>query len=461
MRRAALVALLCAAPAGAWETDTTHLGLTEQAALSSGVNARLQKALGRRGGWLEPLAVVPSAFTQLYLRLERVPFSTGARPDARGQQSALGWLRAGALLEGIPATRNGNHFYDPVHKTGLTGKGAGGLSEFVTETVGGGSLAKTGVPAPDWIAAKNNDLGIARFWLELERAGTAPAPTDRSQHLALALVCAGAMLHVLEDVGFPANARDDLKEYLSPLGGGAGDRGSRSARLATFLYGGLGVPAPEKPEKRDRWRTFFTAEDGTGLADVTATRWYSLGTLPGEVVVRSSARADEILGRVKETLRFPSPAPTEINLKRAESDEGGVVRADGVCLATYRLRDERLWFELPDDCVAEQLGAILPVVGGYAAGMLDWLFRGQLDVAIKGGTATVSAAKLGKGTLRLFAEDAQGVRRPMVEVAVAGGADLLGRAPVPAGTARVAAVFKGVDAAGEEVVAIGVADVAP
>src|SRR5882724_7153588 len=96
VRRAALVMLLCAAPAGAWETESTHLGLTEQAALSSGVNARLQKALGRRLGWLEPLAVLPSAFTQLYQRLERVPFASGARPDARGQQSALAWLRAGA-----------------------------------------------------------------------------------------------------------------------------------------------------------------------------------------------------------------------------------------------------------------------------------------------------------------------------------------------------------------------------
>jgi len=405
--------------------------------------------------------VVPSAFAELYRRLERVPFSTGARPDARGQQSALGWLRAGALLEGIPAGRNRNHFYDPVHKTGLTGTGAGGLGEFVWETVGGGKLAKNGMPAPDWLAAKDNELGLARFWVELERAGTAPTPADRSQHLALALVCAGAMLHVLEDVGFPANARDDLKEYLSPLGGGTGDRGSRAARLATFLYGNLGVPAPAKPEKRDRWRAFFTAEDGTGLADVTASQWYSLGTLPGEVVVRPSAKAEDVLGRVKETLRFPSPAPKELNLKRAATDDGGALRAGDVCLATYHLRDEKLSFELPDDCVAEQLGAILPVVGGYAAGLLDWLFRGELDVAVKGTTATVTAPKLGKGTLRFYAEDAQGVRRPLVEVAVAGGADLTGRADVPAGTARVAAVFKGVDASGEDIVAIGVGDVAP
>ncbi len=452
-----LLCLLVALPAGAWEADSTHLGLTDQAALASGVHLRLQAALGRHLGWLEPLKVGPAAFAELYRRLELVPPASGTRPDARGQQTALAWLRAGALVEGIPAARNRNHFYDPVHKTGLTGKGAGGLGEFVWETVAGDKLPGQGMAAPDWLVAKDNELSLERFWLELERAATAPLPADRDQHLALALMCAGAALHVLEDVGFPANARDDLKEYLSPLGGGAADRGSRMARLAAFLYGSLGVPPPGKVEKRDKWRAFFTSEDGTGLADVTASRWYSLGTLPGELrKVPPEWSPAEVVGRVKEAQSFPSPAPRDLNLKRAAGEAGATLRHGGVCLAAYRLRDERLTFTIPDECAAEQLAAILPVVGGYATGLLDWMFRGQLDVSVRGATATVTAPglRLGKGTLHVLVEDAQGARRPAGEASVGGGEEL-GRVTLPSGGVKAVAVFVGVDAAGEAIVAVG------
>jgi hypothetical protein len=459
MKRA-LVCLLVVVPAGAgaWEADTTHVGLTEQAALASGVHVRLQNALGRRLGWLEALTVAPAAFAELYKRLELLPPAGGTRPDSRGRQTAIAWLRAGALLEGIPAARNRNHFYDPVHKTGLTGKNAGGLGEFAWETIAGDSLPGQGMAAPDWVAAKDNELGLDRFWIELERAATAPLPADRDQHLALALMCAGGVVHVLEDVGFPANARDDLKEYLSPLGGGPADRGSRLARLAAYIYGSLGVPAPGKTEKREKWRAFFTAEDGTGLADVTASRWYSLGTLPGEVrKVGDDARPADVLSRVKEAQSFPSPAPRELNLKRAATDAGATLRQGGVCLAAYRLRDERLSFSIPDDCAAEQLSAILPTVGSYATGLLEWMFRGQLEVTVRGGTAIVTGPglHLGKGTLRVLVEDAQGARRQASETAASAGAEELGKVTLPAGGAKVVAVFVGTDAAGEPIVAVG------
>src|SRR5262249_33483077 len=59
-----LCILLAGLPAGAWETDSTHLGLTEQAAVASGVHRRLQAALGRSLGWLEPLKVAPAGFVE-------------------------------------------------------------------------------------------------------------------------------------------------------------------------------------------------------------------------------------------------------------------------------------------------------------------------------------------------------------------------------------------------------------
>jgi hypothetical protein len=454
--------LAAAAPAHAWEADTTHAGVTEQAALASGVAARLRAALGRRAGWLEPLAILPDRATALYKKLGAVEPTSGVVPDRRGRQSALAWLVAGAVLEGVPGDRERNHFYDPVHKTGLTGARTGGLFARAWRGIVGEPLPDEGLAAPDWVTARDNDLGVGRFWLELERAVTSPTRGERDEHLAMALICAGAIAHVLQDLGAPAHARDDLDEHLTPLGAGAGDRGSRFERLAALLHGRLGVPAPRPApadKGRARLRDFFTAADGTGLADVTAARWYSLGTLPGEVVVPEDPARGEVAAAVARTQRFPSPKPVkELRLRDTGGPDGAALRnEDGVCLANYRVTDGRLRFTISDACAAEQIAAILPEVAGRTSALLDWLFRGTLEVRVVGGGAVASvppgAVALGAGKLTLVGEEADGRRKPFATPELGVGA------PVPDGVVRVFALFRGVDAAGEELVAVGSATV--
>jgi hypothetical protein len=451
-----VVALLAAAPpARAWEADTTHAGLTEQAALASGVAARLRAAFGRRAGWLEPLAILPDRATALYKKLAVIEPTSGVVPDRRGRQSALSWLVAGAVLEGVPGARARHHFYDPARKTGLTGAGRGGFFQRAFQNLVGDALPDDGKAAPDWITAKENDLGIGRFWLELERAVTSATRGERDEHLAMALLCAGAMAHVLEDMGVPAHVRDDLEEHLAPLGAGPGDRGSRFERLAALLHGRLGVPAAGPAEPRARLRDFFTAADGQGLADVTAVRWYSLGTLPREVVVPEDPARGEVAAAVARAQRFPSPKPTrELKLNDTGGPDGAALRNEGgVCLANYRVADGKLRFTISDACAAEQIATILPDVAGRAAMFLDFLFRGTLEVRIAGGGVVASAAEgsvgLGKGKLTLVGEEADGRRKPFA------APDLGVGAPVPEGVVRVFAVWRGVDVNGEELVAVG------
>jgi hypothetical protein len=314
-----------------------------------------------------------------------------------------------------------------------------------------------GLPATDWTTAKDNDMSLGRFWLELEKSVTAPSRGARDEHLAMALLVAGALLHVLEDMGAPAHARDDLREHLLPLGAGPTDRGSRFERLAALLYGRLGVPAPTGEVGREKFRDFFTAADGKGLADLTHARWYSYGTLPGDTVVRADAARGDLAKAVARNQRFPSPRPErDLRTRNSNDPDGNAMRdAEGVCLTNYRVKEGRLHFAISDACANEQLAAMLPRIGAYATGLLDWLFRGALAVAVVGGSAQISVPEgetaLGAGKLTVVGEDAEGRRTVITSAPWQGPTSVA----LPDGVAHVYAVFRGVDGGGEEVVAVG------
>lgn len=454
-------ALLATGAARAWEAHTTHAGIAEAAAFGSRVHVTLTEAHGRALGWYEPLTVPKDAAPALHEKLAHLEPSEGYVPDARGRQPAVGWLVAGAVLEDLPAARGRHHFYDPVHKTGLTGANARGLKAFVERRIFARLVRERavskGTAAPDWVFSKENDLGMLRFTSELEKSVTAGTKAARDQHLAYALLCAGAMTHVLADLGSPSRTRDDLAEHLETLGAGPADRGSRFERLASVSYGRLGI-ATTRPIARPSARAFFTDPDGKGLADLTNARWFSSGTLPRTTPIPPRPRPGEVSAAVAGALRFPLPAPgKDLDLATAGLRDGALLRnADGVCLARYRVLANELRWDIPEDCAAEQIAAILPTVTAYTAGFLEFLFRGTLGVTADG-AISVGDTALGKGTLTVLAEDAKGTRRVIGTYAIAGdkaGADLAA-IDVPEETARVVALFKGLDANGQELVAVG------
>jgi hypothetical protein len=98
---------------------------------------------------------------------------------------------------------------------------------------------------------------------------------------------------------------------------------------------------------------------------------------------------------------------------------------------------------------------MLPRIGGYATGLLEWLFRGALAVAVVGGSAQISVpageAALGAGKLTVLGEDAEGRRTVLTSGPWQGPTSV----PLTDGVQRVYAVFRGVDDGGEELVAVG------
>ncbi|HEY0992471.1 MAG TPA: hypothetical protein VGD80_35705 [Kofleriaceae bacterium] len=445
---AAVVLALMPASAGAWEPQTTHAGLAEQAALASRLHKRLV-SLGFVGGLFEPLTIPPAVAPALTSALKLLSPTHGSVPDARGRQVALAWLTAGAALADVPAVHGANHFFDPATGRGWVAPDRGmltGLSDKVRETLGRSSLPGKGVPAPDWVTDKTNPFNLEQFLNQYAKAVSAATPGERSRYMAAALVAAGAMLHTLGDLGAPSRVRGDTAAHLDALGAGPDDLGSRFERIAALAYGRLGVPAPSRTITRTHLRDYFSSKDGGGLADVIARSYFSPGTLPEPTHVGSD---------IKPRLVRPQPAlPARLNLMAANRDDGTTLRtASGTCLARYRVERDTVTFSLDDDCMLEQLAYILPEVSAYEAGLLDFLLRGELTITT-GDQIAVSGKGLGAGNVEILVEDDRGVRKSIASVA-ATGAEQLAQVASPGAGARVVAVFRGTDAAGEPIVAVG------
>ena len=111
-------------------------------------------------------------------------------------------------------------------------------------------------------------------------------------------------------------------------------------------------------------------------------------------------------------------------------------------------------FSLDDECMLEQIEKILPEVVAYETGLLDFLLRGELTIGISS-QITVSAKGLGTGNVDVLVEDDRGVRRSIGTAQVTAGKEELVRIAHPGAGTRVVAVFRGVDAGGEPIVAVG------
>ncbi|WP_428262459.1 hypothetical protein [Haliangium sp.] len=477
-----VAAALLPTAAPAWEAETTHAGLSERAALHGHLHGHLRDRLGVAAGVFAELTVPPADAPELIEALRALNPTHCYVPDERGRMRALGWLSAGAVVADIPAAHSANHFFDPTTGAGLSDSTLGGLfvrmRHWIQARSVGAGLVRSGRPATDWLIDAENPMGYEGFLDQYAKAVGAATAGERERHLAGALVAAGALLHVLQDMGSPSHVRDDLGAHYDRIGAGSLDRGSRFERVAALGYGRLGVPGPASNARLSALipggaipagglRAFLSNPDRTGLADLTAQRWFSAYTLPAPLRIHAGMGSGEISERLNAGLARPLPAPPRrLDLEAARADGARLEDQTGVCVARYRIdADDRLTWRLDDDCMNEQIAAILPVVVSYSAAMLDWLFRGAIDLTVTSadGAAQASAAAaqvaLGSGQLSLFWDDETGMRKPLgAPVTVTAGAlgvTLIEAVPVPAQARAVAALFKGVDAGGERIVAVG------
>lgn len=432
--------LAAALPARAYHA-ATHVGLTERAAFASSLHARLMQRFGRVLGLYEPLALDGNerdpARRELMRRIAQLDPESGYTPD-RGRLSALGWLVAGSAIEGVPAARTRNHFYDPSRGRGLdqvdgealrtrlgaAATGVGSVRGVFTGTTFDGS----GMSSLDWIRSPDNEWGLQRFLDELERSAAAGTPAERDGALARALLAAGSIVHLVEDAGDPTYVRDDYRVALEA------DAGPYE-RFVVSEYGRVGVPDLDgAPVAKPRLDALFHDGDGSGLADRTQARFFTPGTLPQS-------------GRYGRPQAAPGDART------------GYVAGDVPHLVRYERTPAGIRWWLDERCHADYARVLLPETARFAAGAIELLFRGRLEIATADGSTTVTMHDLAlrSGTVSVYADVGDGPRRLVRArklLAPAGDGEPIASVTLPAGVRRVAAVFRGLDAAGEPLVVV-------
>ncbi len=474
------LALLLAGPARAYDFSTTHAGLTEQALLSSSLHRVMSQRFGKAMGLLESLALnsrtlQPDTRRTLWQRFEALDPAGGYRPGNDGAATALAWVVAGSVLAGTPPERARNHFFDPRTRRGLDdGPGLSGLSHAlglvlvgessVRSLAAGTAFDLTGSSAWQWLFAAENDLGVPAFTSHMERAVAAPDPAERESALVQGLLALGGILAVLQDAGEPAHVRNDFRG--SYLGGRAVDPpGSAFDRFVMARYGREAIPRPDKPISRPTLAGFFSARDGEGLADRTQRRFFSAGTLPADPIVDRQTSTKDVVGAARASLVQRRPTVGRLDLQ--EMGRKQYMLLEGRKTLAYVRVPGRVRFSLDQAVYEDAARALLPEVAAYCAGLVDHMFRASLAIVVANGTAAVTvenvAGAIAGGALRIYAEDARGLRQEISlpsagAAAIAGGTQTV--VDVPPGTRRIAAILSG-DVAGDPVIAIGEAVVPP
>jgi hypothetical protein len=466
-----VLALASLAPRGAraYDPATTHAGLTERSVLASTLHKVLARRLARPLGLFEPVrlrdADLPAVEARaLRLRLAALDPAGGYRPSDNGAASALAWVVAGAVIAETPSERGKNLFYDPSRGAGLGDAGDGAafthafgllLDEGTFRGLATGTdFNLTGLPATEWLVAPENDVGLVVFERELDAAVSSAEPARRSTALARALLALGGTLAVLEDAGEPAHVRNDfVGAYLSHArGDGPFDRASAFEHFVADRYG-REVPAAAPVVARPTVMAFITAADRQGLADRTQRRFFSPGTLPEDAIVDRDTTTAEVMRDARGSLAFGLPRLPHLELATLGARRYAF---DGPRrLLAYERVPGRVRFFLDDAVYADTARALLPEIAAYGAGLIDHLFRAELDVESKDGVVSVGvsgASGAASGQVRVFAEDARGRRSELGSGTLAsdgGGARVSVAAVPPAGTRRLAVVLRGRDAAGD------------
>lgn len=470
--------LLGISTARAFDAATTHAGLTQRAAVASHLHHILSRRLARPLGLFDPIALHPELIPVeqrrlLMSRLFALDPAGGYRPGPDAVASALAWTVAGTVIAKTPPERMRNFFFDPSTGAGLRDDDAieGSLHAVrqvvdrgtLRDVMTGASFAFEGEPSVKWLEEPENDVGLRAFRDGLELAISDPDAAVRSSALARALLALGGSLALLEDAGNPAAVRNDFRgSYLRGSTAAPFDRRSPFEHAVAELYGTSGVPAPATVTARANVRAFFTAPDGQGLADRTQRRFFSDGTLPENGVVDRDTSTADVVRAARESLTYALPT-----VPRLELHELGVPRYvtvnDGPGsrprrLLGYMRVPGRVRFFLDQAIYADSARALLPEIASYAAGFVDHLLRGAIQLSVDGAQvrATVSdpTGKIRGGKLRIFAEDGAGRRREIGAFPSDGAGIDSASAALPPGTRRAAAVLRGEDDAGP-VVAFG------
>ncbi|MBP6859274.1 MAG: lamin tail domain-containing protein [Candidatus Magasanikbacteria bacterium] len=158
--------------------------------------------------FIHPVGAYDQRSTHPALTYEMALFfnAKNLNPNYNLSSSEINWLKQGAVEEDGPA-RWINHFYDPVHDVGWSGKHLGNLSEQEGYQLGGDIAPKHALPSIKWVTNQEYQSAYGRQYgnQTWQRALRSYIEGDTKT----AFIALGHVLHLVEDVSVPDHVRDD------------------------------------------------------------------------------------------------------------------------------------------------------------------------------------------------------------------------------------------------------------
>jgi len=359
------------------------------------------------------------------------------------------------------ALRYRNHFHNPLlpwKDAGLDALGVRAQSSVLWQQD----------PAQDSALLGGGDWSWQDARRRLLTALTGEAPAAREEAFAELFRNLGHLVHLIQDASVPAHTRNDAHAVLDGYerwvewvrSGAAG----RKPALRSIFTSLLALPPVGSPA------SIFTPT-GDERAPVPVARLIDSDRYRGEGLVLS----DPALGIAEYTqgnfpsddtlfLDFPLPRPAALGpafsvpegrgrrVYYPKVTDGETVAhfvAEGAWWQRLRFRSSALSDWLLDDRIYQDYAAaLLPRAVGYSAALLDYFFRGRLDVeadadpgdpstlTLRG--ANLSPEALAEGSLALYAEGVDGRRLPATPLGPVALTGIAAGAPLPPARFQVA-----------------------
>jgi hypothetical protein len=429
-------------------------------------------------------------------------------PDNRAAESAgfadypndgtpKGWLAAGSIREddlikrfvgpalGCPKVTNPESSLDRL------------LNHFFRIQTDGGGLPSSLVPfgavsypAPDWALGRQghgtgpnqNRFSLLDARIYQLRSLTSETKADRQRNTAVLFRSLGHVVHILQDMAQPQHVRNDVHPpctRLQWIGSGKSwyEQYIEDRALNVTLRFRDVVPIPVTgydPVTQPTYREFWVSAGRSGLADVASRNFLTAGTNFGSCKGLSEPKCDpndqdeygtEVLRDYTVTTASGTLVGDITFITRNFIDPISGATSPSVRVSTRSVWDEHLQrieqkrYSLNTFNYDAMADVLIPRAVGYSAGLLDFFFRGRLDVdlindatdpsLVRLSGVNLSPDPLANGILLLFTDDTAGQRTPVTAVdsavisAAPGGAIVSGRFQPSSAAERFFAVYAG------------------
>lgn len=263
-----------------------------------------------------------------------------------------------------------SHFYNPL-----------------TNSSGVGNLSPS---AYDWANDSNNTWSWQKARDNFYNGLTLTTTIDREKALSDAFGAIGHVMHLVEDMAVPAHTRADLHASLFPVSLIVGKDNYETytdKNISTLNYASISFPywsdSSTSGAPRQLWDldvydgSSVSGSDRVGLAEYSNANFFSNSTIfnslpfPAWTSVVEFDDTDAITGDVTTYLR-----------KQQDGEVIDHLAAERWYYKSLPSNLKHLGLKLDSKVCADYADKLIPHAVGYSAGLLDYFFRGTIDISL-------------------------------------------------------------------------------